>query len=259
MSDRTVIVTGISGGLGSAIGARFAAAGDVVYGWYNTGADRAEKIGREVKKSGGDLRVSRVDLRSADDVAAAVKAIEAARGEVQVLINNAAYRPIGNFLSLSEEEWSEVLSVNLLGAVRASRAVLPGMVRRNFGRIINISGIDAIWGLGGRAHVAVSKAGLQGLTRALAVEYGHRGVTVNTLMLGSFETPRDPRLFPRWEELRKFLVDKAVVGRQGKPSEVAEWCVILASEHAAFMTGQDVHLNGGAHPLTRIPTFDLDA
>jgi NAD(P)-dependent dehydrogenase (short-subunit alcohol dehydrogenase family) len=256
--ERTVIVTGGSGSLGRAISAAFARNGDRVYCWYLTGEKRARRLADELADENATCIPIQVDLRSDDSVGGAVRQIVAQTGPVEVLVNSAAYRPIGAFLELTEESWAEVLSVNLMGAVRASRQVLPGMEERHRGRIINISGIDAHWGWGGRAHVTVSKAALDGLTRALAVEFAQSGICVNTLTLGSFRTERDPRSYPNWEEMRRFLVDRIPLGRQGEPEEVAQWCLILASPEASYMTGQEIHLNGGVHPLLRNPTLDRE-
>ena len=252
-SARVVVVTGGSGGLGSELSKRFARGGDTVFVGYHHGEERLEAVVREIEQEGGTAHPLHVDLASAASVKEAMESVVERAGPVDVLINNAAYRPIGRFLELSEEEWEAVIGVNLIGAVRCCRAVLPGMVEKGRGRIINISGLDAIWGWGNRAHVTVSKAGLQGLTRAVAVEFSEHGVTANTMVLGSFRVPRDPEIYPMWEKMRQFLVDLAVTGRQGEPSELAEWCWFIASDAAAWFTGQDIHLNGGTYPIQRNP------
>lgn len=253
MTARVAIVTGASGGLGSAIARRFAQGGDTVYVGYHHGDERAEAVVGEIRAAGDDARPLKFDLASAASVDAAFDEVLGAHEAVDVLINNAAYRPIGPFLELSDGDWEDVLAVNVLGAVRCSRRVLPGMAAQGFGRIVNISGLDALWGWGNRAHVTVSKAGLMGLSRAIAVEFSHLGVTANTLIPGSFRVPRDPAIYPEWERMRTYLVERIPVGRQGEADELAEWCWFLSSAAGAYMTGQDVHLNGGAYPLLRNP------
>lgn len=250
---RVVVVTGASGGLGSAIARRFAAGGDTVFVGYHHGEDRAQTLVGELRARGLQAHPLAVDLASVESVNAAFARVVAQAGPTDVLINNAAYRPIGPFLELPEAEWDTVLSVNLMGAVRCARCVLPAMVERRHGRILNISGLDALWGWGNRAHVTVSKAGLMGLSRAIAVEFSHLGVTANTLIPGSFRVPRDPAIYPDWEEMRSYLVERIPVGRQGEAAELAEWCWFLASAAGAYVTAQDIHINGGAYPLLRNP------
>jgi 3-oxoacyl-[acyl-carrier protein] reductase len=130
------------------------------------------------------------------------------------------------------------------------------MREQRFGRVLNISGLDAMWGWGNRSHVTVAKAGLQGLSRAVAVEFAPFGITVNTVLPGSFRTPRDPAIYPDWEKMRAYLVSATPVGRQGEPEELAEMCWWLAGEHAAYITGQDFHINGGSFPLRVNPLLE---
>jgi NAD(P)-dependent dehydrogenase (short-subunit alcohol dehydrogenase family) len=251
-----VLVTGASGGLGTEIARRFARGGDTVFVGYHRGADRARAVVDELRAEGLTAHELELDLASVASVEAAFDRIHADAGPVGVLVNNAAYRPIGPFLELPESEWEAVLSVNVMGAVRCARCALPGMVERGFGRILNISGLDALWGWGNRAHVTVSKAGLMGLSRAIAVEFSHLGITANTLVPGSFNVPRDPAIYPDWEEMRQYLVERTPVGRQGEAGELAEWCWFLASDAGAYVTAQDIHINGGAYPLLRNPLLE---
>jgi 3-oxoacyl-[acyl-carrier protein] reductase len=247
--QRVVVVTGASGGLGSSIAARFAAGSDLVFVGYLHGEDRAETVATQITAAGGTARTVRMDLEDPASVSEAFARILSESSKVDVLVNNAAYRPIGPFLELTESDWSRVLGANVMGAVRCIRAVLPGMRERGFGRILNISGLDALWGWGNRSHVTVAKAGLMGLSRAVAVEFAPYGITANTLLPGSFNTPRDPAIYPDWETMRQYLVSATPVGRQGDPAELAELCWWLASESAAYITGQDFHINGGSYPL----------
>ncbi len=255
--QRVVVGTGASGGLGGPIARRFAAGGDLVYLGYLNGRDRVEKVVADIAAAGGTGRAIHIDLESPDSVAAAFAEILADNSVVDVLVNNAAYRPIGPFLELSENDWNRVLSANVMGAVRCLQQVLPGMRDQGFGRILNISGLDAYWGWGNRSHVTVAKAGLQGLSRAVAVEFSGYGITANTVLPGSFRTPRDPAIYPEWERMRQYLVAATPVGRQGEPDELAELCWWLASEHAAYITGQDIHINGGSFPLRINPNVEL--
>jgi len=259
MSGRVVVVTGASGGLGSVMAGRFAAGGDTVYVGYRHGAEKAAAVVEEIVAAGHDARPLEIALESGDAVATALETVARDAGPVDVLINNAAYRPIGAFLDLTDADWEQVLSIDLLGAVRTSRAVLPAMVDRGFGRIINISGLDALHGGFERSHVATAKAALSGLARSLALEFSRFGVTINTVIPGSFRVWRDPNLYPYWEELRQYLVSHTPVRRQGEPIELAELCWYLASANAGFVTGQDIHINGGLFPMLANPFLEGDA
>ncbi len=255
--QRVVVVTGASGGLGSAIASRYAAGGDLVYAGYLHGEERVAEVVARIEEAGGTARAIRMDLEDPASVDAAFDRILAASPAVDVLVNNAAYRPIGPFLELSEQDWSRVLGANVMGAVRCLRRALPGMRDQRFGRVLNISGLDALWGWGNRSHVTVAKAGLQGLSRAVAVEFAPYGITANTLLPGSFNTPRDPAIYPDWETMRQYLVSATPVGRQGDPAELAEMCWWLSGESAAYITGQDFHINGGSYPLRVNPLLNF--
>jgi NAD(P)-dependent dehydrogenase (short-subunit alcohol dehydrogenase family) len=252
------VITGASGGLGSVMAQRFARGGDTVFVGYRHGREKAEALVESIAGEGLDARPLHLELASSESVATALARAAADAGPVDVLINNAAYRPIGPFVDIPDSEWEEVLSINVLGAVRCCRAVLPAMAERGFGRIINISGLDALHGGFERSHVTVSKTAIMGLSRAVALEFGHLGVTANTVVPGSFRVWRDPKLYPYWEKLRNYLVSHTPVGRQGEPDELAELCWYLASPAAAFVTAQDIHINGGLFPLLANPFLGPD-
>jgi 3-oxoacyl-[acyl-carrier protein] reductase len=256
--DRVVVVTGGSGQLGAVISERFARGGDLVFIGYQRRRDRARVIADALRAEGFMAEPFALELADVRAVDEAFRKIIDGCGPVDVLVNNAAHRPIGRFLELTDADWDEVMSINLHGAVRTARAVLPGMVERAHGRIINISGLDALKAGGGRAHVAVAKAALMGLSRAIAIEFAHKGVTANTVVPGAFDTKRDPARYPRWTEMRAHVIAHTPVGRQGHPAELAELCWYLASPAAAYMTGQDIHINGGSYPLERNPLVELD-
>jgi len=253
---RVVVVTGASGGLGSVMAARFAAGGDVVFAGYRHGAEKAHALVERLTREGHDVRAVEMALDSGESVTNAMAHVVREAGPVDVLVNNAAYRPIGAFLDLTDDDWTEVISVNLLGAVRTSRAVLPAMTERGFGRIINISGLDALHGGFERSHVATAKSALSGLARSLALEFSRFGVTINTVIPGSFRVWRDPELYPYWEQLRQYLVSHTPVRRQGEPSELAELCWFLSSSAAGYITGQDIHINGGLFPMLANPFLE---
>jgi len=254
LQGRHALVTGAGRGIGAAIAARLVAEGARVTLLSRT----QSQLDQVAAALGSSAQTACADITDLQATRRAFEQAALAFGPVDVLINNAAYRPIGPFLALTESDWDAVLSVNLLGAVRCCRNVLPSMKARKFGRVINVSGLDALWGWGNRAHVTVSKAGLLGLTRALAVEFADAGITVNSVIPGSFRTVRDPQFYPEWDRMRRYIVERTPLGRQGEPSELAEWCWFLASQEAGFVTGQDIHINGGAYPLLRNPLLPGD-
>ena len=164
-------------------------------------------------------------------------------GAVDVLVNNAAIRPSDNFLGMSEEKWRRVLAVDLDAAFWLSQACLPAMVDRNWGRIVNFVGMNAIHGYAGRAHVSVAKHGVWGLTKSLAKEFGPKGITTNVVSPGPIAGERDDAASAR--QIAE-MAARVPVGRLGKPEEVAAAVALLASEGGAFINGQLIQVNGGA-------------
>jgi 3-oxoacyl-[acyl-carrier protein] reductase len=158
-----------------------------------------------------------------------------------VLVNNAAVRPEKPFLDLSLEEWQEVVGIVLDGAFVCSRAVLPGMLEAGWGKIVNIAGLTGQTGAAHRAHVVASKAGLIGLTKALALEYAANNITVNAVSPGLIDTAREGA------EPKHYGGQSIPVGRRGRPEEVAAMVRYLVSEDAAFVTGQTLNINGGLY------------
>ena len=163
-------------------------------------------------------------------------------GAIDVLVHNAAIRPSSPFLEIDETEWRRVLDVNLMGAFWLARVCLPGMVKSDWGRIINFDGMNAIQGYNGRAHVSVSKHGCWGLTKALAKEFGPRGITVNIVSPGPIRSEHDD---PAMTAHIKAQASRIPTGRLGEPDEVAAAVSLLASDKGAFINGQMIQVNGG--------------
>lgn len=232
-----ILVTGGSRGIGAACTKRFAAAGHRVAFLYRA----SEEDARALAASVGATAI-RADVSYPAQAAEAVKQIEAQLGEVDVLINNAGVSSFSLFQDTSDAEWRRVMGVNLDGAFYCTRAVLPGMIRRQSGRIIQIS---SIWGrVGASMEVAysTSKAALIGMTRALAKEVGPSGITVNCIAPGVIDTDMNRTLS---REIREQLASDTPLGRLGDPEEVAETALFLASDAAAFITGQVLGVDGG--------------
>ena len=239
-----VLVTGGGRNIGRAIALELARAGaDVV---VNVRANRteAEQVADEVRRLGRRSLVCLADVR--DEAAVRAMFDEALRqiGPVAVLVNNAAIRPEAPFEQLSLTEWREVVGTILEGAFLCCHAALPQMLTAGWGRIVNVAGMSGQTGAANRAHVVAGKSGLIGLTRALAVEYAERNITVNAVSPGSIDTERKGRSAGQPAHRGSRFVP---MGRQGTADEVASLVGYLASERAAYVTGQTFNVNGGAY------------
>jgi 3-oxoacyl-[acyl-carrier protein] reductase len=212
----------------------------------NGSSDKAacESVAKEAAKFGVKTLVVMGDVGKSEECRRiAAEAIEEF-GAVDVLLNNAALRPNKPFLEMSEAEWRRVISVDLDAAVWLSRACLPGMAKKGWGRIINFAGMNAIHGHAGRAPVSVAKHGVWGLSKALAMEFGPKGITTNTISPGPI-APDTPEKNDS-SQARAQTVAKVPLGRMGTPVEVAAAARLLASEAGAYINGQMIQVNGGA-------------
>ena len=253
LADRTALVTGSGRNIGRAIAVAMGAAGARVVCAYQRDAQAAEETARQIAEKGSDALVLGFDLTDVASIRAAVRKLEADGIVVDILVNNAAIRPSAKLLEVTADEWDLVHATNLRGPFFLSQAVLPGMIRQKWGRIINVGGIDAYRGSLNRPHVVASKLGLVGLGRALANETARDGITVNSVIPGLIDTPR---YRPEWSrDIRAVWaewLETIPMARLGTPDEVADSCVFLASDRASYITGQEILLTGGAHPLVRL-------
>jgi 3-oxoacyl-[acyl-carrier protein] reductase len=234
--NRTALVTGAGRNIGRAIALELADQGYHLALLVRADRDAAEEVAAEVRARGRRAHVAVTDVRDSAGVRAVVDEV----GPVSVLVNNAAVRKERDFLAITEAEWREALGVVLDGAFICAAAVLPGMQELGWGRIINIAGVTGQTGAQGRAHVVTAKAGLLGLTKALALEFAEHGITVNTISPGLIDTVRSG--VPRHHQDRHIPV-----GRRGRPEEVAAAVRYLASPDTDFVTGQTLNVNGGIH------------
>jgi 3-oxoacyl-[acyl-carrier protein] reductase len=247
LAGRTVIVTGAGRNIGRAIALALGAAGSNVV--VNTRGDReaAEAVAAEVNSLSGQAITVIGDV---GDPAFNVELVETAIdafGSVDVLVNNAARRRRQAFLDITPEDWDAILASNLSALFRLSRLVLPGMVERRWGRIINIGGPDGQSGAPYRAHNVTCKAGLIGLTKAISIEFAHAGITANVVVPGMMNTTRNPVDYPDWPPSRETIGGWVPAGRLGEADEVAFACRFLASNAASFINGQTLHVNGGQY------------
>jgi 3-oxoacyl-[acyl-carrier protein] reductase len=247
---RTVLVTGAGRNIGLAVARAFAAAGDQVV-LNARSADTVEKAAAEIVADGGRAVGIAGDVSRQQDVRALVAGTEEAFGPVNVLVHCAAIRVHREFLDMSVDEWRIPIAVGLEGAFHCAQAVLPTMVERGWGRIINIAGVTGQTGAARRASVVTTKSGLIGLTKALALEFAATGVTVNALSPGLIDTERGA-----WTSLgdQHATTDhyakrskQIPVQRMGRLEEVTAACRYLASDDAGFVTGQTLNVNGGMY------------
>ncbi len=238
LTGKTALVTGASGGIGAAIARALHRQGTVV-AISGTRRDALDSLAAEL---GERVHVLPADLSDPEAAPALIAAAEAAMGKLDILVNNAGLTKDGLAMRMSDADWSRVLDVDLGAPFRLSRAALKFMMRRKYGRIINIGSIVGTTGNPGQANYCAAKAGLTGLTKSLAQEIASRNITVNLVAPGFIETPMTDVLS---ETQKTELSAKIPLGRLGKPEDIAASVVYLASDEAAWITGSTLHVNGG--------------
>ena len=244
MADKrkTALITGAGQNIGRACALALADAGFNVVINGRRKQEPCEAVAKEVQARGGDALVVMGDVGSGPACAALADAAIKKFGRVDVLLHNAAIRPEKPFLEMDEAEWHEVINVNMNASFWLARACLPGMVQARWGRIINFAGMNAMHGYNGRAHVSTSKHGNWGLTKALAKEFGPKGITVNIISPGPIKSEHDD---PAMTKHINEQASKIPVGRLGEPSEIAAVVSMLVSDGGAFINGQMLQVNGG--------------
>ena len=234
---KTALITGGSRGIGSEIVRLFSKNGYSVAFTYKSSQEKAESLAKET----GALAI-RADSANESDVISAINDTISAFGGIDCLVNNAAISSFSLFTDISLADWNNMLSVNLTGAFLYSKYVIPDMLKRKSGRIINVS---SMWGLVGSScevHYSAAKAGLIGMTKALAKELGPSGITVNAIAPGVINTDMNSALA---EEDREVLINDTPLMRIGEPSDVADAALFLAGEGASFITGEVLNISGG--------------
>lgn len=238
LTGKTALVTGATGGIGDAIARTLHAQGAAV-ALSGTRTDALERLRSEL----GD-RVTALPCKLDDPAAieGLAKAAEAAMGSIDILINNAGLTRDGLVARMRDEDWLKVIEIDLTAAFRLTRASLRGMMRKRWGRIINVSSVVAVTGNPGQANYVSAKAGLIGLTKALAFEMAPRNITANCVAPGFVDTPMTQGLT---DKQREFIMSRVPLGRLGFAAEIAAAVAFLASEEAAYVTGHTLHVNGG--------------
>ena len=238
LSGKVALVTGASGGIGGAVARALHAQGATV-ALSGTRQGPLDELAGEL---GERAHVTPCDLSDDAALAALPKAVTEAAGGLDILVNNAGITRDQLFMRMSDDDWDLVLRVNLTAAFRLSRGVLRGMMKKRWGRIVSITSIVGHTGNPGQGNYVAAKAGLSGMTKALAVEVAARGITANCVAPGFIETAMTDAL---GEGQKEGLLGKIPAGRMGTPKEIAGAVVYLASDEASYVTGQTVHVNGG--------------
>jgi 3-oxoacyl-[acyl-carrier protein] reductase len=239
---QVVLVTGASRGIGAAIALELAKKGLIVIGTA-TSDDGAAKISATLAAFPG-CGGRKLDVNDGAQADALIDQIVKAHGGLQVLVNNAGITRDTLAMRMKDDDWDAVLDTNLKAVFRMSRAVMRTMMKQRYGRIINITSVVGASGNAGQANYAAAKAGVAGMTRALARELASRNITVNCVAPGFIETDMTAHL-P--EEQQKSLLGQIPLGHLGKPQDIAHAVAFLASPQAAYITGQELHVNGGMH------------
>jgi 3-oxoacyl-[acyl-carrier protein] reductase len=238
LTGKTALVTGATGGIGAAIARALHKQGATVA----ISGTRAEVLEALKAELGDRAHVLASNLGKPEEVEKLVPAAEAAMGSLDILINNAGITRDGLAMRMKDEDWAQVIDVNLTAGFRLARAAMRGMMKRRFGRIIGITSVVGVTGNAGQANYAASKAGMIGMTKALAQELASRNVTVNCIAPGFIATPMTDALNDKQKEA---IIAKVPAGRLGTSDDVAAAALYLASAEAAYITGQTLHVNGG--------------
>jgi len=240
---RIALVTGASRGIGEAIAKRLASEGATVLAAART-ADALARVVSEIEGAGGRASALALDLADPGAIEAAVKNALAAHGEIHVLVNNAGVTEDNLILRMSREAWDRVLATNLTGVFLLTQAVVKGMVRKRYGRIVNVTSVVGLMGNAGQVNYAASKAGLVGLTKSVARELASRNITCNAVAPGFIATAMTDKMT---DEAKSKMTGQIPLERLGAPGDVAAAVAYLASEDAAYVTGTVVNVSGGLY------------
>jgi 3-oxoacyl-[acyl-carrier protein] reductase len=238
LTGRTALVTGATGGIGAAIAKALHGAGATIA----ISGTRATVLEELKSALGKRVHVVPCNLSDPVEVEKLVPAAEAAMGCIDILVNNAGITKDGLTMRMKDEDWASVLDVNLTASFRLCRAAMRGMMKKRWGRIVNITSVVGVTGNAGQANYAASKAAIIGLSKSLAQELASRNITVNCVAPGFIATPMTDVLN---DKQKGIILASVPAGRLGSPGDVASATLYLASEEAAYVTGQTLHVNGG--------------
>jgi 3-oxoacyl-[acyl-carrier protein] reductase len=238
---RTALITGSGRNMGRGIAQHLAKSGYNIVLNGSRNRDACEEVAEIIRALGSEAMIEMCDIGDRDKVQAMAKSAIDTFGSVDVLINNAAIRPDGDFLDITKEEWNRVYDTNFSSAFHLARACIPGMIAKNWGRIVHFTGMNAQQGHAGKAAVSVSKHALWGLTKTLSKEFGRQGITANIISPGTFPDVDADTSAPRFQALLKANPS----GRLGTADDIAAVVDLLVSEPGGFINGQMLQVNGG--------------
>ena len=238
LKDKKVLITGASGGIGNSMVKLFSNAGAIV----GLAARNEEKLKNLASELPNKSYIFKIDLSNLAEVETFFETADKEMDGIDVLICNAGITKDMLSMRMKTEDFQDVLNVNLTSTFVLNREACKKMMRRKFGRIINVSSIVGVMGNPGQANYCASKAGMIGMTKSIAQEYASRGITINCIAPGFIKTPMTEVLT---DEQKKAMLDKIPTGRFGNPEDIANTALFLASEEAGYITGQTIHVNGG--------------
>ena len=238
LKGKKVLVTGASGGIGKAIAIELSSSGaDLCL----TGRNKSELESLQ-KLIGGNCQIIISDLSKSEGIDELANSAQEKMGQIDILINNAGITRDNLFMRMSEEDWNEVINVNLNSIFKLTKHLIKGMIKRRYGRIINITSVIGVAGGAGQSNYSASKAGIIAMSKSLAQEVGSRSVTVNSIAPGFIETNMTAELS---DDRKQEILNSISIGRLGKPDDIAGAVCFLASDKASYITGQTIHINGG--------------
>jgi acetoacetyl-CoA reductase len=244
--SRIAFVSGGMGGIGSAICRRLGAAGHTIIAGCLPGYERKDEWLGRMRAEGYRVHAAEGDVADFDSCAAMFYSARSIVGPIDILVNNAGITRDSVFKRMTEQDWMAVINTNLNSVFNVTRQVIDGMTERGWGRIINISSVNAMRGQFGQTNYSAAKAGMAGFSKALAQEVVKKGVTVNTVSPGYVETDMVMAIRP---EIREQIIAQIPMGRLAKPQEIAAVVAFLASEEAGYITGSNISVNGGMHMM----------
>ncbi|MBU8877798.1 3-oxoacyl-[acyl-carrier-protein] reductase [Bacillus sp. FJAT-29790] len=242
LEGKTALVTGASRGIGREIALELARQGANVAVNYSGSEERANQVVDEIKALGREAFAVRCDVSNGESVASMVKETIDTFGKLDILVNNAGITKDNLLMRMKEDEWDDVININLKGVFLCTKAVSRQMMKQRSGRIINISSIVGTSGNPGQANYVAAKSGVIGLTKTTAMELASRGITVNAIAPGFITTDMTDKLS---EEVKDQMLKQIPLAQFGEPSDIANAVVFLASDDSRYMTGQTLHVNGG--------------
>lgn len=244
MKKQVALITGAIGGIGTAICQKLCSEGMQVAATYHSDHEKAKTWQQEMQQLGHEVMIYPVDVADYDSCGALVQKVESDFQQINILVNNAGITRDGQLYKMSIDQWNSVLRTNLDSIFNMTRHVLNGMISHNYGRIINISSINAQKGQFGQTNYSSAKAGMYGFTKSLAQEVARKGITVNAISPGYIDTPMVASVA---EAIKEKIIAQIPVGRLGYPEEIARVVAFLADEASSFITGSNITINGGQY------------